>query len=116
MILQQQREIEFLRDEICKLNEIIKLSLRSEIQTPAMNKIERGVTRSTGAGDNARWQEISLKRKNSITQAKVDESQVLRQTPLQNRYSLLKTEIDEEPSNEMEVGREENNGTDKRRL
>ena len=114
IILQQQREIEFLRDEIRSLNEIIKLSLRSGIQTPAMNKIERGVIRSTEAGDNARWQEIPLKRKN--TQAKVDESQILKQTPLQNRYSILETEVDEEPKNEMEISREENNGTDKRRL
>ena len=116
VILQQQSEIEFLRGEIRNLNEIMKLSLRSEIQASAMSKTERGVIRCTEAGDNARWQEIPLKRKNAITQAQVDESHVLKQTPLQNIYSILETEIDEESSNEMEEGREENNGTDKRRL
>ena len=116
VFLQQQSEIEFLRGEIRNLNEIIKLSLRSEIQASAISKTERGVIRCTEAGDNARWQEIPLKRKNAITQAKVDESHVLKQTPLHNIYSILETEIDEESSNEMEEGREENNGTDKRRL
>ena len=58
VILQQQREIDFLRNEILSLNEIIKISLRNQTQNQAANQLECDVIKNSKKPNNAQWQEI----------------------------------------------------------
>ena len=51
IISEQQREIEFLRDEIVSLNEIIKISLRNQTQNQAMNQMDHDVIKSSKPSD-----------------------------------------------------------------
>ena len=120
IISEQQREIEFLRDEILSLNEIIKISLRNQTQNQAMNQMEHDVIKNSKASD-ARWQEIpSREREPSFKMQKQPqrsshENQILGQTPLHNRFSILETMHAEETMSDTDIINEEDNASNNRR-
>ena len=58
VILQQEREIDLLRNEILSLNEMIKISLRNQTQNQAANQLGCDVIKNSKKPNNAQWQEI----------------------------------------------------------
>ena len=82
-----------MRDEIRNLNAIIKLSLRNQVQIQATNPIERDIIKTPKTADNAQWQKIPSRGKNTKTQTKIDESQVLKQTQQLNRFQSWRQKL-----------------------
>ena len=117
VILQQQREIDFLRDEILSLNEIIKISFRNQTQNQGANKLECDVIKNSKKPNNAQWQEFPSRGPKVKAQQKVPlssyDNQALKQTPLHNRFSILETMNAE---NDIEIINEEHNRSNSQSL
>ena len=120
VILQQQREIDFLRDEILSLNEIIKIFLRNQTQNQAAIQLECDVIKNSKQPNNVQWQEIPSRGPKVIVQQKAPlssyDDQSLKQTPLHNRFSILETMNAVETINDIEIMSEEHNRSNSRSL
>ncbi len=120
IISEQQQEIEFLRNEILSLNEIIKISLRNQTQNlcqnQAINQMEHDVLKRSQTS-NSQWQEVPSRGREPLFKTQKHpqrtsyEKQLCRQTPTHNRFSTLETMHAEETMSDVELINEEDNAS-----